>query len=165
MFSVVLIVKNEERLLPDAILSLGSVPEVVVCDTGSTDGTVKVANNLGVKVCHFAWCEDFSAARTFAQSHASHDWIVRFDADERMVVSESAKRSTWLRDAVAAGDTEGQAMVCIRREHQPGFVGVAVSRSRVACPAGWGTTSCCGCTRSRCDTCPGYSPAPLPLDS
>jgi glycosyltransferase involved in cell wall biosynthesis len=122
VFSVVLIVKNEERLLPDAILSLGSVPEIVVCDTGSSDGTVEIAKNLGAKVCHFAWCEDFSAARTFAQGQASHDWIVRFDADERLVVSATAQPLTWLRDAVAAGDAEGRAMVCIRREHQPGFV-------------------------------------------
>ena len=49
MFTVVFIVRNEERSLPSAIRSLGNVPEVVVCDTGSDDGTVREANVPAVR--------------------------------------------------------------------------------------------------------------------
>ena len=66
MFTVVFIVRNEERSLPSAIRSLGNVPEVVVCDTGSDDGTVREARALGATVCEYEWSDDFSAARAFA---------------------------------------------------------------------------------------------------
>lgn len=122
MFSVVFIVKNEERSLGPALKSLGRVPEVIVCDTGSTDGTVRVARDLGARVCEFAWCDDFSAARGFAAAQASNDWIVRFDADERLAMDDHSPTATWFHDTILRADTQGAAMVCVRREHQPGFV-------------------------------------------
>ncbi len=122
MFSVVFIVKNEERSLGAAIKSLGTVSEIIVCDTGSTDGTVRVARDLGARVCEFAWCDDFSAARGFAAAQASNDWIVRFDADERLAMDDHSPTATWLHDTILRADTHGAAMVCVRREHQPGFV-------------------------------------------
>jgi len=122
MFSVVFIVRNEERLLPSAVQSLGNVPEVVVCDTGSDDGTVREARALGATVCEYEWCNDFSAARAFAASQARFDWIVRFDADERLDVTCPAGDPTWLAKAISYANEEDAAMVCIRREHAPGFV-------------------------------------------
>ena len=99
MFSVVFIVRNEERSLPIAIQSLGIVPEVVVCDTGSVDGTVREARALGATVCEYEWRDDFSAARAFAASQARFDWIVRFDADERLDVIGPSGDPTWLSKA------------------------------------------------------------------
>lgn len=122
MFSVVFIVRNEERSLPIAIQSLGNVPEVVVCDTGSVDGTVREARALGATVCEYEWRDDFSAARAFAASQARFDWIVRFDADERLDVIGPSGDLTWLSKAISYADDEGAAMACIRREHAPGFV-------------------------------------------
>lgn len=122
MFTVVFIVRNEERSLPSAIRSLGNVPEVVVCDTGSDDGTVREARALGATVCEYEWSDDFSAARAFAASRASFDWIVRFDADERLDVTDPAGDRTWLANAISYANDEGAAMACIRREHAPGFV-------------------------------------------
>jgi len=119
MFSVVFIVRDEEHTLPEAITSLGDVPEIVVCDTGSSDRTVEVATSLGARVCLFAWSDDFSAARAFAQQHAAHEWIVRFDADERLAV-ETGAAATWLRDAVRLGQDRGASMVCVRRYYAPG---------------------------------------------
>ncbi len=122
MFSVVFIVRNEERSLPIAIRSLGNVPEVVVCDTGSDDGTVREARALGATVCEFGWSDDFSAARAFAAGQARFDWIVRFDADERLDVISPAGDPIWLSKAISYANDEGAAMACIRREHAPGFV-------------------------------------------
>jgi glycosyltransferase involved in cell wall biosynthesis len=78
-----LIVKNEEQNLPKA-LSWGKalMSEQIVIDTGSEDNTVALAHQLGAKVLHFDWVDDFSAARNFAITQCSGDWIFFLDADE-----------------------------------------------------------------------------------
>jgi GT2 family glycosyltransferase/tetratricopeptide (TPR) repeat protein len=83
--SAVMIVKDEEaniRKCIDAIYPL--VDEIVVVDTGSTDLTKIIATSYDdkVKVYEIAWCDDFSAARNFANSKATKDWILSIDADE-----------------------------------------------------------------------------------
>ena len=82
MISAVLIVKNEAEMLERALSSVSEADEIVVCDTGSTDNTVDIAESFGAKVVHFDWCDDFSAARNFAKSVAKHEWILSIDADE-----------------------------------------------------------------------------------
>ena len=86
LLSVCLIARNEESSLPRALQSVRAVAgEIIVADTGSTDGTEQVAKELGAVVCHFPWCEDFSAARNFAISQARGDWIFWLDADEELL--------------------------------------------------------------------------------
>ena len=55
---------------------------MIVVDTGSTDNTTKIAEELGAKIFHFAWLDDFSAARNHALEQATGDWILFLDADE-----------------------------------------------------------------------------------
>ncbi len=82
MLSAVLIVKNEERMLPRCLESLaGKVDEIVIVDTGSTDGTLEIANSADV-VSSYEWSDDFSAARNYAKGLASGDWVLSIDADE-----------------------------------------------------------------------------------
>ena len=69
--SLCMIVKNEEKKLERALSwGEGILWEKVVVDTGSTDGTVALAERLGAKVCHFDWIDDFAAARNFALERA-----------------------------------------------------------------------------------------------
>ncbi len=56
--------------------------EQILVDTGSTDDTVAIAEAAGVKVYHYKWKNDFSAAKNFAIEKAKGDWIVFLDADE-----------------------------------------------------------------------------------
>lgn len=78
-----IIVKNEEQNLQRALhWGKGVVDEQIVIDTGSDDGTVALAKQLGAKVLHFGWVDDFSAARNFAISQCTGDWIFFLDADE-----------------------------------------------------------------------------------
>ena len=88
--SACLIAKNEERFLPDCLRSLQSrVEEVIVADTGSTDKTVEIAQDFGASVIEHPWQENFSEARNAAMAHASGDWILYIDADERLVAPVS----------------------------------------------------------------------------
>jgi tetratricopeptide (TPR) repeat protein len=81
--SLAMIVRNEEPRLGRCLESVrGLVDEIVVVDTGSTDGTVEVARRHGASVHHFEWCEDFAAARNESIRHATGDWIMWLDADD-----------------------------------------------------------------------------------
>lgn len=85
MLSATLIVRNEEKFLPGCLDSLrGLADEIVVVDTGSTDGTLGIALDRGAQLHNFGWRDDFAAARNFALDRASGEWILHIDADERV---------------------------------------------------------------------------------
>lgn len=56
--------------------------ELVVVDTGSTDGTVEVCRAYGARIVTFAWCDNMSAARNEALYHARGAWFLSIDDDE-----------------------------------------------------------------------------------
>jgi glycosyltransferase involved in cell wall biosynthesis len=81
--SLAMIVKNESRCLARCLQSVkGTVDEIVVADTGSTDDTAKIAREFGAKVSNFDWVDDFAAAKNFAIDQTAGDWILVLDADE-----------------------------------------------------------------------------------
>jgi len=85
LLSAPLIVRNEERFLPGCLQSLrDAVDEIIVVDTGSTDGTVEIAREFGARVHAFPWVDDFAAARNHALDLARGEWILYIDADERV---------------------------------------------------------------------------------
>jgi tetratricopeptide (TPR) repeat protein len=81
--SACLIVRNESLVLERCLSSLaGAVDEIVVVDTGSTDGTLEIATRFGARICHYEWRGDFASARNFGIDAASCNWILIIDADE-----------------------------------------------------------------------------------
>jgi len=84
--SVCMIVKNEERNLLRCLDSVGDLAgETIIVDTGSTDGTVRVAASYGAEVIPFDFTiPDFAAARNRAIARASGRWILVLDADETL---------------------------------------------------------------------------------
>lgn len=81
--SVCIIAKNEEKHIAECLLRLLPFePEIVLVDTGSTDRTIELAQKYASRIYHFDWCNDFSAARNYAMSKASHNWILSLDCDE-----------------------------------------------------------------------------------
>jgi len=83
--SICMIVRNEEKKLPGCLESCAGLGnEIIVVDTGSTDRTKEVAAGMGAKVFDFPWIDDFAAARNESIRHATGDWILWMDADERI---------------------------------------------------------------------------------
>jgi len=83
--SLCMIVKNEEKLLPQCLTSAtGVFDEIIVVDTGSTDSTVEIAEQFGAKVYFHEWESDFAKARNISLSYATCDWIFILDADEAL---------------------------------------------------------------------------------
>ena len=81
--SVCMIVRDEAGDLPAALWSVKRIAdEVVVVDTGSTDDTPQLAASLGARVLHYAWTDDFAAARNVSLGAAEGEWILYLDADE-----------------------------------------------------------------------------------
>ena len=83
--SACMIVKNEEKFLPQCLKSIKDVvDEIIIVDTGSTDRTVEIAQSFGAKVYHHPWKNSFSEARNHSLNYATCDWILQIDADEAL---------------------------------------------------------------------------------
>ena len=82
-FSLCMIVKNEEAVLRECLDSIKELmDEIIIVDTGSTDGTKEIAAEYTPYVYDYQWTDDFAAARNFAFSKATGDYIYSADADE-----------------------------------------------------------------------------------
>ncbi|MBA4503635.1 glycosyltransferase family 2 protein [Marinobacterium marinum] len=83
--SVIIIAQNEADRIGLAIESVRAwVAEVIVVDSGSTDGTQALAEALGARVIHNDW-PGYGQQKRFAEEQARHDWILNIDADERIL--------------------------------------------------------------------------------
>lgn len=81
--SVCMIVKNEQKRLSGCLECLRPIAdEIVIVDTGSEDKTKDIARKYTDKIYDFKWIDDFSAARNYAFSLCSCDYIYSADADE-----------------------------------------------------------------------------------
>lgn len=100
--SLCMIVKNEEKFLPQCLDSVKDhVDEIVVVDTGSTDRTIEIAESYGANVYHHPWENNFSKHRNQSISYASGDWILIMDADEEL----DAKTAPLIRAVVNEAPT------------------------------------------------------------
>ncbi|WP_163130295.1 glycosyltransferase family 2 protein [Agarivorans sp. Alg241-V36] len=82
--SAIIITKNEQDSLKDCLESLTWVDQIVVVDSGSTDGTVELAKQYTQDVYSNPDWPGFGKQKQLAQSYASGDWILAVDADERI---------------------------------------------------------------------------------
>ena len=101
--SATVITLNEAANIAACLASLRWADEVLVVDSGSTDGTVDLARAAGARVITREW-PGYAAQKDFAASEAAHDWILSVDADER-VTTELADEIR--RTLAAPGDRVG----------------------------------------------------------
>ena len=81
--SVTVITLNEAEHIGAALDSAGWADEIVVVDSGSTDGTADIARARGATVLCREW-PGYVDQKNYAAARASHDWIFSLDADERI---------------------------------------------------------------------------------
>ena len=81
--SVVLITLNEAANLPRTLKSVEWAHEIVVVDSGSTDGTQEAARKAGARVFEEPW-KGFAGQKNSAIAHATGDWVLSLDADEEV---------------------------------------------------------------------------------
>ena len=82
--SAVLITRNEEDCIEDALRSLeGVADEIVVVDSHSTDRTVRIARKYTDRVVERTWT-NYADQKNYANAQARHLWILSLDADEKL---------------------------------------------------------------------------------
>ena len=96
--SLCMIVRDEAHNLAACLKPLqGCVDEIIVVDTGSTDATRDIARAYGAKVIDFPWVDDFAAARNESMRHATGDYILWVDADDRFDAENRDRLAVLLR--------------------------------------------------------------------
>jgi glycosyltransferase involved in cell wall biosynthesis len=81
--SVTIIAKDEANRIEGAIRSVAFADEIVVLDSGSTDGTPAIARQLGAVVVETDW-PGHVAQKNRALEHVRNVWVLSIDADERV---------------------------------------------------------------------------------
>ena len=99
--SVVMIVKNEAKIIRHCLGSASWADEIVVLDTGSEDNTVQICKDFGAKVFLQKTWEGFGKARQTAVKYATNDWIFSLDADE-YASNELIDEISWARGSITA---------------------------------------------------------------
>lgn len=138
LLSLVMIMRDAAEDLERCLTSCAeAMDEMIICDTGSVDGSVKIARRFlrewqGAKaprkrrgkILYFEWCDDFAAARNFALKHAKGEWALALDTDERLT-EETRRNLRPLMEQVAAGQLpEGVRMAREYKDEYPETKGV-----------------------------------------
>lgn len=109
--SVLIPAKNEAANLAACLASVAWCDDVVVVDSGSTDGTPDIARAAGARVVEFKWNGAFPKKKNWALAHVpwKNDWVFIIDADERATPGlQAAMRA-------ALGQTQHQGFYVNRR--------------------------------------------------
>ena len=80
---------NEEDCIGDCLASVAWADEILVVDSGSTDGTVAIAREKGARVIVRDW-PGYAEQKNFALGQAAADWVLSVDADERVTAELAA---------------------------------------------------------------------------
>lgn len=99
--SVAIITLNAATQLDACLQSARFGDEIVVVDSGSSDGTQALAQRHGARVVHQDWL-GFGPQKQFAVDAASHDWVLCLDADERVTPELQAAIEYALKDPSTA---------------------------------------------------------------
>lgn len=108
MLTGVILVKNEENNIVDAVESLNFCDQILIIDDDSTDRTQEILKVLRyqhkhLKVFSRELNADFSSQRNFALSKSENEWVLFLDADERLTTDLRKE----IQDAVRVREVNG----------------------------------------------------------
>ena len=81
--SIAVIAQNEADRIGSLLSSCAFADEILVVDSGSSDGTQTICENAGAKVIFHEW-QGYVAQKQFAMNLAANEWILCLDADEEV---------------------------------------------------------------------------------
>jgi hypothetical protein len=120
--SICIITLNEAHDLPRLLKSVeGVADEIVVVDSGSTDGTVEMARAGGAHVFGRTWT-NYAEQKNYAAAQASEDWILLLDADEEV--------SSELRESILKWKTVPPQFPVYEMARLAWFLGAWIHHSR-----------------------------------
>jgi glycosyltransferase involved in cell wall biosynthesis len=100
--SIIIVAKNEAANIADCVRSASFADEVIVLDSGSTDGTADIARAAGAKVVATDW-PGYGPQNNRGIDLATGDWFFSLDADERI----TPELATEIRAAMAQPGVNG----------------------------------------------------------
>jgi glycosyltransferase involved in cell wall biosynthesis len=102
--TVSMIVRDAQAFLAACLESVQALkPEILIADTGSTDGTMDIAREFGARLIQIPWQNDFAEARNRALAEATGEWILSLDADEQLDATTAAHIPALLENKAVAG--------------------------------------------------------------
>jgi glycosyltransferase involved in cell wall biosynthesis len=105
MISVLIPVRNEAANIVACLESVRWADEIVVVDSGSTDGTIELAKNNGAKIVQFQWNGKFPKKKNWALENIpwKNEWVLILDADERITPELAAEIMGEIKNSRADG--------------------------------------------------------------
>ncbi len=107
--TAVVLTKNEEEMIKDCLNSVSFCSEIIIIDSKSTDSTLEIAKKYHAKIFEDT-STDWSKKRNLGLKHASQDWILYIDADERVTSELKA-------EIITAITTEDKIAYSLKRKN------------------------------------------------
>ena len=100
MISILVPVRNEAANIVACVDSVRWADEIIVVDSGSSDGTIDLAKSNGATVVQFEWNGKFPKKKNWALQNVpwKNDWVLILDADERITPELAAEIQTELQN-------------------------------------------------------------------
>lgn len=129
--SAFIICKNEQDVIQACLRSVDFCEDIVVVDSGSTDGTLQIINALQaegmpIRIFHEEW-RGFGGQKQFALEQCNQPWCLSLDSDERV----SPKLRVALPDLIAASEVNGYALDRFNYLPAYGYVPVQSAEKRL----------------------------------
>ena len=137
--SLCMIVKDEGKTLYRCLNSVKSfIDEIIIVDTGSKDKTKEIASKFNAKIYDFKWINNFAAARNFAFSKATSDYIMWLDGDDYINDEDIRKIKLLLENMDDSYDYISAEYILARNEK--GNITTSLRRNRIvkrSCGFSW----------------------------
>jgi len=101
--SIIIITKNESANIRACLETVAWADEIIVVDSGSTDGTLEIAREFTPQVHVHADWPGFGAQKNRALAFAGKDWVLSLDADERVTPELRAEIEAVLQNPQSDG--------------------------------------------------------------